>query len=72
MDPQVREFMQRIVWSLSSALLWLMINAVAGLKYELALFDAAHTWGTIFFYCWLVSSFVALLFLFRRWWKSHL
>jgi hypothetical protein len=72
MDPQVREFMQRIVWSLSSALLWLMINAVAGLKYELALFDAAHTWGTVLFYCWLVSSFIGLLFLFRRWWKSHL
>jgi hypothetical protein len=49
-----------------------MINAVAGLKYELALFDAAHLWGTVFFYCWLVSSFAGLLFLFRRWWKSHL
>jgi hypothetical protein len=72
MDPQVREFMQRIVWSLSSALLWLMINAVAGLKYELALFDASHRLGTIVFYCWLIGSFMGLLFLFRRWWKSHL
>jgi len=38
MDPVVSAFMQRIVWSLTSALVWLMINAVAGLKFELAFF----------------------------------
>lgn len=72
MDPQVSEFMQRIVRSLFSVLVWMMINAIAGLKYELALFDATHVLGTVLFYLWLCASFVALLFLFRRWWKSHL
>jgi len=72
MDPVVREFMQRIVWSLSTALLWLMINAVAGLKFELAFFDATHPTGNILFYCWFVGSIFLLFRLFKRWWKEHL
>jgi hypothetical protein len=72
MDPVVREFMQRIVWSLSSALLWLMINAVAGLKFELAFFDGDHSTGTILFYCWFFGSIFLLFRFFKRWWKNHL
>jgi len=37
MDPIVKEFMQRIMWSLFAALTWLMINAIAGLRFELAI-----------------------------------
>lgn len=72
MDPEVSAFMQRIVHSLTSVLVWLMINAVAGLKYELALFDQSHITGTVLFYIWLVSSFIFLLVLFKKWWKAHL
>lgn len=72
MDPEVSAFMQRIVHSLTSVLVWLMINAVAGLKYELALFDQSHITGTVLFYIWLVSSFIVLLVLFKKWWKAHL
>ncbi|MEY4728731.1 MAG: hypothetical protein RLZZ390_1255 [Bacteroidota bacterium] len=56
MDPVVREFMQRIMWSLFAALTWLMINAVAGLRYELALIDGTHTTGTALFYIWFSCS----------------
>lgn len=72
MDPVVSAFMQRIVWSLTSALVWLMINAVAGLKFELAFFDGNHSVGTILYYCWLVGSIFLLFKLFKRWWKEHL
>lgn len=72
MDPVVSAFMQRIVWSLSSALVWLMSNAVAGLKFELAFFEASHPTGTIIFYCWFLGSFIGMIKLFKRWWKNHL
>lgn len=72
MDPEVSAFMQRIVRSLTSVLIWLMINAVAGLKYELALFDQSHITGTVIFYLWLLVSFIILLRLFKKWWKAHL
>ncbi|MFN5480172.1 MAG: hypothetical protein ACK43J_08695 [Chitinophagaceae bacterium] len=64
--------MQRIVWSLTAALVWLMINAVAGLRFELALIDGTHTTGTIIFYCWLVGSFLLLMKLFKKLWSQHL
>jgi hypothetical protein len=72
MDPVVRQFMQRIMWSLSAALFWLMINAVAGLKFELAIFDGNHKIGTALFYIWLTISSFFLYRLFKKLWKNHL
>lgn len=72
MDPVVKEFMQRIMWSLFAALTWLMINAVAGLRFELAIFDGTHTTGTAIFYTWLAVSAFFLFKLFKKLWKNHL
>jgi hypothetical protein len=72
MEPEVREFLQRIVWTLSIALLWLMINTIAGLRFELAIIDGRHQIATGFFYVWLFASLFLMLKLFRKWWKAHL
>lgn len=72
MDPVVREFMQRIIWSLFTALFWLMVNAVAGLRFELAIIDGTHKTGTAIFYTWLAVSSFFLFKLFKKLWKNHL
>jgi hypothetical protein len=72
MDPIVKEFMQRIMWSLFAALTWLMINAIAGLRFELAILDGTHQTGTAIFYVWLTSSVFFLFRLFKKLWKDHL
>lgn len=72
MEPEVREFLQRIVWTLSIALLWLMTNAIAGLRFELAILDGTHQWATFFFYGWLLLSLFLMIRLFKKWWKAHL
>jgi ABC-type multidrug transport system permease subunit len=72
MEPEVREFLQRISWSLGLALFWLLINTLLGLKWELAIWNGQHLWGTILFYIWLVVSFFLLLKIYKKWWKSHL
>lgn len=72
MEPEVREFLQRIVWTLSTALLWLMINTIAGLRFELAIIDGKHPIATLCFYAWLLASLFIMLKLFRKWWKAHL
>jgi hypothetical protein len=72
MDPVVREFMQRIMTSLFTALFWLMINAVAGLRFELAIIDGTHKTGTTLFYIWLAGSSFFLFRLFKKLWKNHL
>jgi hypothetical protein len=60
------------VWTLSVALLWLMINTIAGLRFELAIIDGNHTIATACFYVWLLASMFFMLKLFRKWWKAHL
>ncbi|MFZ9261762.1 MAG: hypothetical protein ACO3AW_00700 [Chitinophagaceae bacterium] len=72
MEPEVRQFLQRIVWTLSASMFWLLINTLAGLKFELAILDGNHIIGTIIFYCWLVLSFVLLIKLFKKLWSQHL
>jgi hypothetical protein len=72
MEPEVRQFLQRIVWTLSTAMSWLLINTIAGLKFELAIFDSNHILGTILFYSWFLGSLLIMLKLFRGWWKAHL
>ena len=71
MEPEVREFLQRILRTISIALLWLLINTIAGLKFELAIIDGTHTAGTIIFYAWLIISAYLLLRVYKLWWKGH-
>jgi hypothetical protein len=72
LEPEVRNFLQRIVWTLSASLTWLLINTLVGLKFEWAIFDESRRMGNIIFYCWLVLSFVMLMKLFKKLWSQHL
>jgi hypothetical protein len=49
-----------------------MINAVAGLRFELAIIDGTHKTGTTIFYIWLAVSSFFLFKLFKKLWKNHL
>ncbi len=72
MEPEVKQFMQKIIWTLSAGLLWLLFNVLAGLKWELAFWNSAQPWKTILFYSWFIVSIVLLLRLYHRWWKDHI
>jgi len=72
MEPEVRDFLQKIVWSLSATLLWLLTNTLAGLKFEFAIFDKVHIIGNIIFYSWFFISFFILYRLLKSLWKNHL
>lgn len=72
MEPEVREFLQKIVWSLFSVLFWLLINTLVGLKFGFAIIENEHLIGTVIFYTWLIVSFYFLFKLFKKLWKSHL
>ncbi|MFN3299167.1 MAG: hypothetical protein ACK41Z_03145 [Sediminibacterium sp.] len=63
MEPGVREYLLRIVNTLSVGLFWLAINSTAGIMYDHAFFYDTITIGNIIFYIWFISSFI----LFLRW-----
>lgn len=72
MEPEVRDFLQKIVWSLTAAMIWLLVNTLFGLKFGFAIVDESHRVGNILFYCWFFASFFILYRLFKHLWKTHL
>jgi hypothetical protein len=68
MEPDVRNFLLKIITSISVALLWLLINSSIGIGLNYAFFDSRPSVGNYIFYGWFLLSFAALIFyLFRKW-----
>jgi hypothetical protein len=68
MEPEVQDFLKRIVNSLSMALIWMMANMVAGIKYNLAFFDKYPTWKNYIYYAAaLISLFFLIRYLIKKW-----
>jgi hypothetical protein len=72
MEPEVKKFLQKIVWTLFSALLWMLVNTLVGIKWGYAFFEGRNRIGSYLFYVWLVLSILALLWIYHRLWKEHL
>jgi len=72
MEPEVKKFLQKIVWTLSAALLWMLINTLVGIKWGYAFFEGHYRVGSYVFYAWFVLSLVGLLWIYHRLWKEHL
>jgi FtsH-binding integral membrane protein len=70
MEDDVKDFMKRIVWSLSLGLLWLITNLGIGAYNHLLVPDPDFTTGIIIFYIWFVASLGTLIWLLYRIWKN--
>ena len=67
MEPGVREYLIRILNTLSLALVWMAIDSTAGIMYNLAFIQDHITLGNVLFYIWFVASLAAYL-----WWVIRL
>ena len=67
MEPGVREYLIRILNTLSLALVWMAIDSTAGIMYNLAFIQDHITLGNVLFYVWFVASLAAYL-----WWVIRL
>ena len=70
MEPGVREYLLRIVNTLSVGILWMAINSTAGLMYDLAFVHEKITVGNILFYSWFVISLSLFLWWIIRLWSK--
>ncbi len=69
MEPDVRAFLLRIANTLAIVLLWMLINTVVGIKYNLAFFEDHISWKNWLFYAWFIISFFLLIWHLRKKWK---
>lgn len=67
-DP--RDFLRRIVWSLSLGLLWLVTNIGIGMYNDLIVPQGKLTLGNFIFYSWMAVSLTALIWINVRIWKK--
>jgi FtsH-binding integral membrane protein len=71
MEDEVKDFMRRIVWSLSLGLLWLITTLGIGSYNHLLVPDPHITIGNIIFYIWFVASLATLIWIYIRIWKKR-
>ena len=72
MEEDAKQFLLRVVRSLTAAMLWLIINMTLGIYLGLLLFDNVPSTGNIIFYLWFVLSIGLLIrYLIRTWWPKN-
>jgi hypothetical protein len=67
LEPGVREYLTRILNTLSVGLFWLAINSTAGIMFGHAFFQDHISTGNVIFYVWFLLSLAAFL-----WWVISL
>jgi len=69
MEPDVQDFLKRIVWSVTLVLVYMMIILTAGIYANWFFFFDTPTKGNYIFYAWVLLSSAGVFFLLRKWWK---
>lgn len=70
MEPEVRRYLKRVLYSLMMGLLWLFLNSTFGIYFGLAITHGGVSTYNIIFYAWLGLSLGALLLYYYRLWKD--
>ena len=70
MEPDVRKYLRKIVYSLVFGLLWLYSNVIIGIYFEYGIIARKPTIGNFLFYAWLVGTLAVLLRYYYRTWKN--
>ncbi|MEJ7585999.1 MAG: hypothetical protein WKI04_00415 [Ferruginibacter sp.] len=70
MEPEVKEFLIKIVQSLSMGLAWLLINMSIGIYYGFAFFEGAPTLSNYVYYAGFMGSLILLIVYLKKKWKG--
>ncbi len=70
MEPDVKEFLIKIVQSLSMGLVWLLANMSVGIYFGFAFFEGHPDLGNYIYYAVFVISLVLLILYLKRKWKG--
>jgi hypothetical protein len=70
MEPEVKDFLRRILWTFFFGLFWLMINMTLGIYFDLLFIRDGISIGNIVFYLFSLISLVALISFYYKTWKK--
>ena len=69
MEDETRDFLVRIMQTISIVLLWMMINVFIGIYKNYSFFEDRTDWTNYVYYVFLVFSFIILIIHLKRKWK---
>jgi ABC-type glycerol-3-phosphate transport system permease component len=72
MEPEIKAFLLRIMYSVFTVICWMVINATAGIMYGFGFIEKKISLGNILFYLWLAGSFYLLYRIYHRLWTKPL
>ena len=72
MEPDIKDFLTRVMNSLFAGVAWLAANSTFGIMYGFAFPENKIGIGNIIFYVWFVASLAFLIWLYLRIWKKPL
>ncbi|MEP6751075.1 MAG: hypothetical protein ABJB86_25290 [Bacteroidota bacterium] len=70
MEPDVQDFLKRIVWSVTLIIVYMLIITSAGLAGGWFFFYDNPTLGNYIFYSWILLSTIGTVWLLTKWWKK--
>ncbi|MES2430117.1 MAG: hypothetical protein V4556_04215 [Bacteroidota bacterium] len=71
-EPDVKDFLVRVLQSLSMAMLWLLVNMTLGIYFNFAFFEDEPSLGNYIFYAWFLISLGLLIFYYVKKWRERL
>ncbi len=69
MEPEIKNFLSKILTSISIALLWLLLNITIGIGFNYAFFENTPSFGNYIFYVFFLLTLVLLVRYLRKKWK---
>ena len=72
MEPEVRAFFIRVLYSLTVGLIWMIVNMWAGIYMGWLFFEGNPKTGNVIFYSFMVISLGFLIWYYVRLWKGKL
>ena len=69
MEPQLLQFLNRIMRTIGLGLLWMILNSSLGIMWGYAYIESNWELSNILFYIFLVLSFIGLLYVLYKIWR---
>jgi hypothetical protein len=68
MEPQLLQFLNRIMRTIGLGLLWMILNSSLGIMWGYAYIESSWKLSNVLFYIFLVLSFIGLLYVLYKIW----
>lgn len=70
-EPETRDFLKRIIQTVSMGMLFLLVHMTVGIYFNWAFFEGSPSIGNIIYYIIFSITLTALIYYFYRLWKGH-